>query len=240
MDNTGTQLNSDQLHRILQRDSLAIMGAKEPELRPSNQFSLASTFSRFIARFLDLVIINFFCIVLTCFVITIGLTTIPDSKIDSSLLECFSNTTLYEIRQTTACREIFELLKTYYVIALILTLLCNLFYFIYIPVYNRGASFGKQILKIKIISDTKKSPKLKLIQNFWREIFFSILHISLLIRGIDMIYISKNAQSINQFIIVSSQILIILVIIYSFLNIYFSLRGQSLSDKFANTLVVND
>lgn len=238
MDNAGTQLNSDQLHRILQRDALAIMGAKEPELRPSNPFSLASVTTRIMAKGLDFLIVSFFCIFLTCLIVAIGIANIPDSKIDPSILECFGSGTFYEIRQTPNCKDIFELLKFNYVIALFLTLLCNIFYFVYIPVQNNGATFGMQLLGIKIISDTKKSPKLKLFQNFWRELFFSALQVSLLIRGLDMIYVSKNPQSMNQLAIVSGQILILLIIIYSFVNIFFSVRGQSLSDKIANTLVV--
>ncbi len=240
MDNTGTQINSEQLHRILEHDTLAIMGAKHIDPRPSNQYSLASSWSRVSARIFDIILINLFCIVLCIFILSLGLISIPESKISSNLLECFGGNTLYEIKQTYSCKETFELLKNYYVLALLLTMICNLFYFVYIPVKNLGATFGKQLFRIKIINDTKKSPNLRLVQNFWRELFFTVLQISLFIRWVDMIYISKNPQSVNQSFIVSIQILMILILLYSFCNIYFSVRGQSLSDKIANTLVVNE
>lgn len=240
MNNTGTQINSEHLHRILEHDALAIMGVKQIDPKPNNQYSLASSWSRVSARIFDVIIVNLFCIILSIFVISLGLISIPDSKINSNLLECFGGNTLYEIKQTYNCKDTFELLIVYYVVALFLTTFFNLFYFVYIPVKNLGATFGKQLFRIKIINDTKKSPDLELIQNFWRELFFSMLQISLLVRWVDMIYISKSAQSVNQSFIVSSQILIILIILYSFCNIYFSMRGQSLFDKIANTLVVNE
>jgi uncharacterized RDD family membrane protein YckC len=235
MNDAGSpQLTSEQLNFILQSDSIALMDAKEQK----SPFKLAPIWKRVLARAIDFGIVYIITSIFLFFIIVIGFSTIPEESANRSFLDCFQNRSFQEIRQNSLCNIIFEPLKIYFSIGIFLNTLFIIAYFTLLPIYGRFGTVGKAIMSIKIITDNKTNISVSPLQNLTREIFFNLLHISILIKTIDSLYFSLTQGTRLQYTLTIIQLLIIGIILYSIFNMIMSPKSQSINDKMVNTLVV--
>jgi hypothetical protein len=236
MNDAGSQqLTADQLNFILQSDSIAIMDAKEQQ----SPFSLAPIWKRILARFIDLGLIYIITSIFLFFILVIGYSTIPEDKADRGLLDCFQNRSFQEIRQNSPCNNIFEPLKIYFSVGVIINTVLIICYFTLLPIYGKFGTVGKASLSIKIINDKKTNIQVSLLQNLTREIFFNLLFVTILIKTIDMLYFSISSDTKLQYALLLVQMTLIGTLLLSIFYMIMSPKSQSINDRMVNTLVIN-
>ena len=125
----------------------------------------------------------------------------------------------------------YKLLK-YSVIPTIVNLMCIMLYFVVFQFYFNGQTFGKKIMKIKVVSNSKKD--LTILNFFIRSLIVNELFINILSVICLMILSKNNYLTYNQIIYVITYIIEMTFL----LMIVFDKNGRSLHDYISNTKVV--
>jgi uncharacterized RDD family membrane protein YckC len=233
------QLNKEDLQFILENDPLAIMGARDnnPQTGP---FLLGKIWKRIAARLFDLLFVYMCCVVFFFMFSMIAFISIPESKIDNAVLDCFENLSYIQLRSTKTCSNILDLLSPFLTVGFIFNTMFFILYFLLLPVYGKFGTIGKYICKLKVINNSKKDTTLKLFQNFKRELIFFILQITILIRTLDMLYSTNiSSQSYIQKTLSLVELFIFVLLCCSTVYMFFSPKQQSCCDKLSKTIVID-
>ncbi len=134
-----------------------------------------------------------------------------------------------------------------FTIQMIFFIIINPLYFILLPLFLNGKTFGKLICKIKIVS-CNSDKKLSFREILKHELFITqiypiivlILFIILMIRqkyNLNIIYAISDIQIISAFIN-SFYFGASIIVLFLIINLIFSKSGINTHDRFSNTLVI--
>ena len=120
------------------------------------------------------------------------------------------------------------------VLIMILEVVLIILYFIVFQFYNKGQTFGKQLMKIRVIS--VDGGLVTMDQYILRGLIIHSIAANILIIGM-VLFINRNFYYYCSFFVQGVQLLLILI---SVMMMIYSKTGKGLHDRFARTQVVMD
>lgn len=193
----------------------------------NNEFIYAPIYQRVLARLIDFIFLGIVTIFLG--IIYIGIYVYFQ---DSSKLQFISETCLKlgkdELLASNYCNGFISNFKTWFNPFLTFLYLIFSFYPIIMTTSRFQASFGKMVFGLKVFSNPKLS-KINFLQATTREVFWIVLNILIVI----VIWIPETTKSIEQIVYLSQ-----LILIYSIIQAFFSVKKLAWHDNLSETIVL--
>ena len=191
----------------------------------------ATLLQRFLAYIIDVLLVSFVASLLVFPFVS------DDSKIDKlndEMMEVVEKYQEAKISIKTYATEMesitYQLAKSNGTVTLI-TLVCEILYFIVFQLYNNGQTIGKKILKIKVVSDNRN---LTMNQMICRCLIAN----SILLEILSFAFMLFAGKTVYFYGVATMEMLQYIVLIVSAFMIMGSLDGRAVHDKLAHTKVI--
>lgn len=191
----------------------------------------ATLLQRFLAYIIDVLLVSFVASLLVFPFVS------DDSKIDKlndEMMEVVEKYQEAKISIKTYATEMesitYQLAKSNGTVTLI-TLVCEILYFIVFQLYNNGQTIGKKILKIKVVSDNRN---LTMNQMICRCLIAN----SILLEILSFAFMLFAGKTVYFYGVATMEMLQYIVLIVSAFMIMGSLDGRAVHDKLAHTRVI--
>ena len=193
----------------------------------------ASFTKRFVSYLIDIIIVFMLATFITSFV--------PTSEKAKTLTEEMSQTMKVETedeatlkQQLAKTQEITYELSKETVISSLLTITTYILYFVVLPVYNKGQTLGKKLMKLKI--SNVKEKELTINNMLYREMILHNILINI-ISTVLVIVLNKKQFIMSNYILSCIQMMFFVIII---IMIVVRKDGRGLHDIIGNTIVINE
>lgn len=220
---------SEILAQITKNDSIAIIGAPDSQKNSNNNENSisANLWRRLGAKVIDWLVFGVIGTVVFFVGFIIFLSLNSNSKLDQTISLCqieYLKTELTANLDSQICVDYISKVQTTAILIVVAIMMLYIGYNVLMP--RCGQTFGKRIMKIRIISDSTNL-KLTWLQLCSRELF-TIISLAVILTGLASI---KNATDFNA--VVNVLILVDLGVIF------FTPKKQAWHDTIAQTLVVD-
>lgn len=187
---------------------------------------------RLVAFFIDVILISVLASLLTTPFVDTEKTTQLEEKV-VEILEQYRN------EEITSEEYMNQYFNTYYQmvrlsgITTVVTLLLNVCYFVVYQTYTKGQTFGKKLMKIRVVSDQGEL-------SYNQMIFRSFLANSILVDLILFVFLLFGKKNIYFYVVLIFEGLQYLMMLMSVLMVSNSKNGRAIHDKIAHTRVLRE